>query len=81
MVRRTARRGSEWETPVSAGVSFVCNPQEEIMAEPRPEKVAEVEALEQRLRASSVVILTDYRGLTVSEIGTSLPSLHSRAVS
>ncbi len=40
------------------------------MAEPRPEKVAEVEALEQRLRASSVVILTDYRGLTVSEIGT-----------
>jgi len=40
------------------------------MAEPRPEKVAEVEALEQSLRASSVVILTDYRGLTVSEIGT-----------
>jgi large subunit ribosomal protein L10 len=39
------------------------------MAEPRPDKVAEVEALEQRLRSSTVVILTDYRGLTVGEIG------------
>ena len=39
------------------------------MAEPRPEKVAEVEELEQRLRSSTVVILTDYRGLTVGEIG------------
>jgi large subunit ribosomal protein L10 len=42
---------------------------EERMAEPRPDKVAEVEALEQRLRSSSIVILTDYRGLTVGEIG------------
>ncbi len=40
------------------------------MAHPRPEKVAEVEALEQRLRSSSVVIVTDYRGLSVAEIGT-----------
>ncbi|HLW46275.1 MAG TPA: 50S ribosomal protein L10 [bacterium] len=39
------------------------------MAEPRPDKVAEVEALEQRLRSSTIVILTDYRGLTVGEIG------------
>jgi large subunit ribosomal protein L10 len=39
------------------------------MAEPRPEKVAEVETLEQRLRDSTIVILTDYRGLTVGEIG------------
>jgi len=39
------------------------------MPEPRPEKVAEVETLEQRLRASTIVILTDYRGLTVGEIG------------
>lgn len=39
------------------------------MAEPRPEKVAAVEELERRLRASQVVILTDYRGLTVDEIG------------
>jgi large subunit ribosomal protein L10 len=39
------------------------------MAEPRPEKVAEVEELERRLRSSTVVILTDYRGLTVGEIG------------
>jgi large subunit ribosomal protein L10 len=36
----------------------------------RPEKVAAVEDLERRLRASAVVILTDYRGLTVDEIGT-----------
>ena len=40
------------------------------MAEPRPDKVAEVEALEERLRNSTIVILTDYRGLTVGEIGT-----------
>ncbi len=40
------------------------------MAHPRPEKVAEVEALEQRLRSSSIVIVTDYRGLSVTEIGT-----------
>jgi large subunit ribosomal protein L10 len=40
------------------------------MTEPRPDKVAEVEALEERLRNSSIVILTDYRGLTVGEIGT-----------
>jgi large subunit ribosomal protein L10 len=39
------------------------------MTEPRPEKVAVVEDLERRLRASQVVILTDYRGLTVDEIG------------
>jgi large subunit ribosomal protein L10 len=39
------------------------------MADPRPEKVAVVEDLERRLRASQVVILTDYRGLTVDEIG------------
>lgn len=40
------------------------------MTEPRPNKVAEVEALEERLRNSTIVILTDYRGLTVGEIGT-----------
>ncbi len=39
------------------------------MTNPRPEKVAAVEGLEQRLRASSVIILTDYRGLSVDEIG------------
>lgn len=40
------------------------------MTRPTPEKVAEVEALEKRLRKASVVILTDYRGLTVSELNT-----------
>jgi len=39
------------------------------MAGPRPNKVAAVEELEKYLRASPVVILTDYRGLTVDEIG------------
>jgi large subunit ribosomal protein L10 len=47
--------------------------QEERMAErttdPKPEKVSAVEELEKHLRASPVVILTDYRGLTVDEIG------------
>jgi large subunit ribosomal protein L10 len=38
--------------------------------QPKPQKVAEVEALEKSLSASSIVILTDYRGLTVTEIGT-----------
>jgi len=40
------------------------------MANPKPEKVAAIQDLERRLRASPVVILTDYRGLTVDEIGT-----------
>jgi large subunit ribosomal protein L10 len=35
---------------------------------PRPEKTAAVEGLQARLRGSSAVILTDFRGLTVSEI-------------
>ena len=39
------------------------------MPRPRVEKVSQVEDLEKRLRSSSVVILTDYRGLTVGEIG------------
>lgn len=39
------------------------------MTNPRPEKVAMVEELERRLQGASVVILTDYRGLTVEEIG------------
>jgi large subunit ribosomal protein L10 len=40
------------------------------MSPARPEKVAEVEALEKRLRSATVVILTDYRGLSVAEIST-----------
>lgn len=39
------------------------------MAGPKPEKVAAVAELEKRLRGSQVVIVTDYRGLTVDEIG------------
>jgi len=39
------------------------------MSHPRSEKIAEVQDLEQQLRSHSIVILTDYRGLTVSEIG------------
>jgi large subunit ribosomal protein L10 len=35
---------------------------------PRPEKTAEVEGLQERLRRATAVILTDFRGLTVSEI-------------
>lgn len=35
---------------------------------PRPEKVTQVEGLEARLRKAAVVILTDFRGLTVGEI-------------
>ena len=36
----------------------------------RPEKTAEVEQLEAKLRAAGGVILTDFRGLTVGEITT-----------
>jgi large subunit ribosomal protein L10 len=35
---------------------------------PRPDKVSEVEQIEARLKKSSAVILTDFRGLTVGEI-------------
>jgi len=37
--------------------------------EPRPEKVATVEEIRVRLTSSSAVILTEYRGLKVSELG------------
>lgn len=50
------------------------------MVHPRPEKVAEVEDLERRLRSSPVVILTDYRGLTVSEIGVLRSRLRGAAL-
>ena len=50
------------------------------MAHPRPEKVAEVGDLEKRLRTASVVILTDYRGLTVSEIGALRSRLREAAL-
>ena len=46
----------------------MANPRTE-KAAPKPEKVAAVEDLERRLKGSSVVILTDYRGLSVQEIG------------
>ncbi|HXX40054.1 MAG TPA: 50S ribosomal protein L10 [bacterium] len=50
------------------------------MTHPRPEKVAEVQGLEQQLRGSAVVILTDYRGLTVSEIGSLRSKLREAAL-
>lgn len=40
------------------------------MPRPRSDKVSQVEDLEKRLRSSSVIILTNYRGLTVGEIST-----------
>ncbi|HEY6102814.1 MAG TPA: 50S ribosomal protein L10 [bacterium] len=39
-------------------------------AKARPEKVGQVEAIEGWLREAAAAILTDYRGLTVGEIGT-----------
>jgi len=50
------------------------------MSNPRPEKVAEVEDLQQRLQSSSVVILTDYRGLSVSEIGALRAKLRDASI-
>ncbi len=50
------------------------------MPHPRPEKVAEVEALQQRLRSSTIVIVTDYRGLTVAEIRTLRSRLREASV-
>ena len=35
---------------------------------PRPEKVAQVEQLTERLRRAKAAVLTDYRGLTVSQL-------------
>ncbi len=39
-----------------------------IMENPRPEKVAIVEELDERLANSAAVVLTEYRGLKVSEL-------------
>ncbi len=50
------------------------------MPHPRPEKVAEVEALEQSLRSSTIVIVTDYRGLSVAEIRTLRSRLREASV-
>ncbi len=50
------------------------------MSNPKPEKVAEVEELQQRLQSSPVVILTDYRGLSVSEIGALRTKLRDASV-
>lgn len=43
---------------------------EALIAMARPEKVSEVASLEERLRRSTAVIFTDFRGLTVGEITT-----------
>ena len=40
------------------------------MDNPRPEKVAVVDEVKERLDSSSAAILTEYRGLTVAEIAT-----------
>ena len=45
------------------------------MDNPRPEKVAVVEEVRQRLEASSAAILTEYRGLGVKELATLRRSL------
>ena len=50
------------------------------MSNPTPEKVAEVEALQERLQSCPVVILTDYRGLSVSEIGALRAKLRDASI-
>ena len=50
------------------------------MGNPRPDKAAEVEELQKRLQSSTVVILTDYRGLSVSEIGALRAKLRDAAI-
>jgi large subunit ribosomal protein L10 len=50
------------------------------MSNPRPEKVAEVEELQNRLQSAAVVILTDYRGLSVGEIGALRAKLRDAAI-
>ena len=40
------------------------------MSEPRPEKVAIVEEIRERVGAAEAVMVTEYRGLTVSELAT-----------
>ena len=39
------------------------------MENPRPQKVAVVTEVRERLDAAEAAILTEYRGLTVSELG------------
>ena len=47
------------------------------MENPRPEKVAVVDEVRERLRSSSAVILTEYRGLKVKDISSLRRSLRS----
>ena len=46
----------------------------------RPEKVSEVEALRDRLGRAQTVVLTDFRGLTVGEIGQLRAKLRAAGV-
>ena len=47
------------------------------MENPRPEKVAVVDEVRERLRSSSAVILTEYRGLKVKDLSTLRRTLRS----
>ncbi|MCC7077425.1 MAG: 50S ribosomal protein L10 [Acidimicrobiia bacterium] len=42
-------------------------PPREMRSEPRPEKIAEVERISERLTGSTAVLLAEYRGLTVDQ--------------
>ena len=46
---------------------------------PNNEKVQRVAVLKERIEGSSALLLTEYRGLTVSEVGTSAAPCGSRA--
>ncbi len=48
------------------------------MDNPRPEKVAVVEEVKDRLRSSSAAILTEYRGMKVSDLSTLRRSLREQ---
>jgi len=54
-----------------------CEPGECLMDNPRPEKVAVIDEVKERLNSSSAALLTEYRGLTVADMQTLRRSLRA----
>src|SRR5207247_1510601 len=77
-VVRPARVGGYLQTsgcPPRASAPFRCL--EPLMENPRPEKVAVVDEVKGRLSAAGAALLTEYRGINVSDMATLRRSLRA----
>src|SRR5690606_37054322 len=66
--RRPTRRGVGRRRTATRTTRDDRTPFEEVMHMARPEKVAAVEQIREDLQASQAVFVTDYRGLTVTQM-------------